>query len=470
MRIGRKHIVMKKISSPVYDLTPPQDMIQFMLKYSFLHKQVTQIPESIITEKEIDFDLMKKAINIEIERNDCLRLRFFKEKGKIKQYFLDKYVVEDIPVLTFKTLEEQEATLTADAQTPVRMLKDETFRIKFFHTWDGRYGIYLCIHHVVMDNAACIVFFNDLFAVYDHLKDGTPMPKPLGKYEDVIKKEHAWMADKSNLEREEKAYAEYITKDGEPIYLGVEGPKYLEAERKKKKDPNIRYVSLFDPIHDKAGFAKKVIPYEDSQKIIKFMDENGVGGECLIQLAMRIFLAKINNNILDSYFITLCPRRRTLSEKRTGGSFVAPLPWRTVLDENDTFMDGLAKIGENQRWAFRHMDYPYLEYRTLQQKLFNYTAAAASSTMMFSWLPFEKNTINNWDYEFVGYSIGRYIMVLYTFAMKDVKNGTIKITYQHRTKFISEEDIDRMQEGTEKVLRLAMENPQLTIGEILAKI
>ena len=48
----------EQITGPVYDLTPARDMIQYMLKYSFFHKQVTQIPESIITEKEIDFDLM----------------------------------------------------------------------------------------------------------------------------------------------------------------------------------------------------------------------------------------------------------------------------------------------------------------------------------------------------------------------------------------------------------------------------
>ena len=82
------------IKGPVYDLTPAQDMIQFMLKYSFFHKQVTQIPESILTEKEIDFDLMKQALNIEIERNDCMRLRFFKEKGKIKQYLVLKPIKE----------------------------------------------------------------------------------------------------------------------------------------------------------------------------------------------------------------------------------------------------------------------------------------------------------------------------------------------------------------------------------------
>ena len=179
---------MKKISGTVYELIPPQEMIQFMLKYSFFHKQVTQIPESIIVSKEIDFDLMKKAFNIEIERNDCLRLRLFKEKGRIKQYFLDEYKLDEIPVINFKSEKERIDTLTADARRPIKMLKGETFRVKFFRTHDNRCGVYINIHHLVMDNAAVFTFFADLFAIYDSLKDGAAMPKPLGKYEDIIKK------------------------------------------------------------------------------------------------------------------------------------------------------------------------------------------------------------------------------------------------------------------------------------------
>ena len=121
-----------------------------MLKYSFFHKQVTQIPESIIVKKDIDFDLMEKAFNIEIERNDCLRLRFFKEKGRIKQYFLSEYRIENIPVLNFKSEQERIDYLTDDARKPVKMLKGETFRVKFFRTHDNRCGVYVNIHHLVM--------------------------------------------------------------------------------------------------------------------------------------------------------------------------------------------------------------------------------------------------------------------------------------------------------------------------------
>lgn len=461
---------MNSVNKPVYPLIPPQEMIQFMLKYSFFHKQVTQIPDSIIVSQKIDFDVMTEAFNIEIERNDCLRLVFFKQNGKIMQYFRDPYRIGSVPVYNFKSDEEREKVLTADAQKPIKMLKGEIFRLKYFTTYDGRYGVYINIHHLVMDNAAVFAFFNDLFAVYDHLKNGKPMPKPLGSYEDRIKRELAYVEDKSNLEKEKEAYTEYITRNGEPVYLGVEGPKLLEAERKKKKDPSINAPSLFDPIHDKAELTKTTFSPELSEKFFAFCENNNVSPECLVQLALRMHLSKINNGHLDTYFICLCTRRRTLTEKRSGGTVTAPLPWRVHLEEDDTFMSALDKMADAQVWAFRHMDYPYLEYRDLQRELFNYSAAAGSSTMMFSWMPINEKSINGWEYEYVGYGLGRYIMVLYTFAMKDAHSGCLKISCLHRTKFVSVEDIKALHNGTKKVLEIALNEPDISIKDLLEKM
>lgn len=461
---------MNSVNKPVYPLIPPQEMIQFMLKYSFFHKQVTQIPDSIIVSQKIDFDVMTEAFNIEIERNDCLRLVFFKQNGKIMQYFRDPYRIGSVPVYNFKSDEEREKVLTADAQKPIKMLKGEIFRLIYFTTYDGRYGVYINIHHLVMDNAAVFAFFSDLFAVYDHLKNGKPMPKPLGSYEDRIKRELAYVEDKSNLEKEKAAYTEYITRNGEPLYLGVEGPKLLEAERKKKKDPSINAPSLFDPIHDKAELTKTTFSPELSEKFFAFCENNNVSPECLVQLALRMHLSKINNGHLDTYFICLCTRRRTLVEKRSGGTVTAPLPWRVHLEKDDTFMSALDKMADAQVWAFRHMDYPYLEYRDLQRELFNYSAAAGSSTMMFSWMPINEKSINGWEYEYVGYGLGRYIMVLYTFAMKDAHTGCLKISCLHRTKFVSVEDIKALQNGTKRALEIGLENPDISVKKLLEKM
>ncbi|MEE1010550.1 MAG: hypothetical protein U0L11_00780, partial [Acutalibacteraceae bacterium] len=69
-----------------------------------------------------------------------------------------------------------------------------------------------------------------------------------------------------------------------------------------------------------------------------------------------------------------------------------------------------------------------------------------------------------------GYSLGRYIMVLYTFAMKDSHSGCLKLSCMHRTKFVSVEDIEALQRATAKALMLGVENPEMTLGQIIDKI
>ena len=73
----------------LYPLIPSQETMCYMLKYS-LHKQVTNVAVSFATAKKLDFGVLEQALNLEIERNDCLRLRFIKKKGKLMQYFLPR--------------------------------------------------------------------------------------------------------------------------------------------------------------------------------------------------------------------------------------------------------------------------------------------------------------------------------------------------------------------------------------------
>lgn len=456
-----------KAVSKSYPLIPPQEMINFMLKYSFFHKQVTQIPASITVNKEIDFDVLNRALNIEIERNDCLRLRFYKEKGEFRQYFLDEFKLEPIPVVTFKSKSEQEQFLESDAQTPIRHMKGKTFRIILFKSFDGRCGIYINVTHLCMDAAAVFVFFADLLAVYDHLKDGTKMPKPLGKYEDLIQKELAYVNDKDRFNADEKFYEEFFKSQREPLYSGVHGPELLEKERAKKKNPNLCAPSCFDPIHDKAVIVKRSVPKKESDIIMGFCEKNNVSPERLIQLGMHLHLAKLNWRNTDHYFVTLCPRRTTLSEKRCGGTMAEPLPWRIEFPEDLTFMQALDKTADVQTQLFRHMNYPYLSSRELVRKIYNYSPFAASSTMMFSWFPLEGNTMNGWEYEFEGYNLGRYIMPLYSFAMKDTHNNCLKSAYMFRTNMITEEHINAMHDNMIKALITGAKNPEMTLGEII---
>lgn len=455
-------------------ITPAQEMINFMLKYSFFHKQVIQIPASVIFTKKVDFDLMKKALNIEIQRNDCMRLRFVKKGGKYYQYFLDEYTLEDVPVVTFKTKEEQEAYLNADGGKTIHHMKGEIYRFVFFNTWDGRQGVYINVCHLVMDAAAVFNFYADLFKVYDALESGSEMPAPIGSFRKTVDKELAYINNAEKVNADKQFYTDFFKEGGAPIFNGAHGPELLEKQRIKKKNPKLRVLASFDPIHDKALLTKRPVGEEDSKLILKYLDESGVSPECLVQIAMRMFIAKlnesVNDGIFDTYFITLCTRRKTLNEKTSGGSLTSTLPWRIIIDKDLTFREGIDKLQELQRTIFRHQDYPFIDWRDVEGKIYNYGMADGASTMMFSWFPLEKDTMNGWDYEFTGYSIGRYVMPLYSYAMKDASNGLIKFAFLHRTNLISVENIDALAEGTLKALRLGCANPDMKLGDIMNQL
>ena len=84
-----------------YELIPSQKTMVYMLKYS-LHKQVTNVPTSFAVERKLDFALLRRALETEIERNDCLRLHFVKTRQGIRQSFLPDKPLGDVPVLHFR--------------------------------------------------------------------------------------------------------------------------------------------------------------------------------------------------------------------------------------------------------------------------------------------------------------------------------------------------------------------------------
>jgi len=451
-----------------YPFTPAQEMINFMLKYSFFHKQVIQIPASIVVKRKIDFAVMQKALEKEIERNDCMRLRFIK-KG-LKQYFEDKVEIGKIPVMTFKTEEEQEAFFTADAQKPIKCFKGEIFRIFFFNTFDGRCGIYINVIHLAMDAPAVFTFFDDLLKVYEALENGTEMPKPLGSYETTIKKELEYINNAEKVQADKDFYVNYFLKDGEPIWNGVMGPGPLDKTKEKKKNPDLRACGSFDPIHDKAVLEKKTLSVEDSKIILDYMEKNQISGECVVQLGMRLHVGKINHRHDDTHFLVLSNRRKTVNDKRCGGTMASALPWRVILPETLTFNEAVEKMKTLQGEIMRHNNYPFIRWLENERELFNYSMKDGTTTMMFSWFPLEDDTMNGWEYEFHGYSIGHYVMPLYTYAMKDSITGGLRFAYLHRTDTISSADIDRLQDNTVKALVMGCSNPDITLKEILDSI
>lgn len=119
----------------LYEFNASQDVVKLQTKYS-LFKRVINILTYAKSDKEIDWIIMTKAINLMIERNDCMRLRFVKDKKKDKQYFITNYTVKNIPYKEFINEKDQNNFILKFRKKPVNYMNGEIFNIVFIKTSD----------------------------------------------------------------------------------------------------------------------------------------------------------------------------------------------------------------------------------------------------------------------------------------------------------------------------------------------
>jgi hypothetical protein len=457
----------KNMPEVLYDLIPSQQTMYLMFKYTF-SKQISQIPTSFSIDKDMDFDLLTKALNIEFERNDSLRLRFIKVDKQIKQYFLPEFKMSKVPCKFFRSTQQQEEFFQKDAQTPVRFDKGQNFRIIFYKNAEGHNGIYFNVSHLNMDAMGAMVFYVDLISVYKALKNGTEMPAPLASYEEYIKEEFIRLQNEKKTLKHENFYREYFAKGGEPFYAGVHGPAFLEKYRKKKKNPDLRVPPAYNPLLDKCNMITGHIGTEDAAKIFAFCKERKIAPESLFMLGLRTHCSAINYRTDDVFMMATCSKRATIKEKKMSGCLVQPVQVRTIIPETATFEEGLNEYTKVRTDLYRHSEYPYITARDMSRDMYNYSLIQGPACMMFSWIPvpIDLNDIGV-KFDFKTYDLGRYFTPLYTICSPDPKDKGINLNYMYRIKLSQKEDIEALHENALKVIMAGIENPQITMKELL---
>lgn len=449
----------------LYDIIPSQDAMYLMYKYG-IHKQMAQIPSSLTIKDEMDFDLLREAFNIAITRHDCLRLRFIKVNKEIKQYFGPEYRYE-LPVMHFKSLEEQEAFFEKDAVKPVKFDKGELFRAYLFRTDGAHIGIYVNFTHLITDAMGISVFFQDYLDIYNALHDNTPMPEMPASYEEYIIEELKRASDTKKMAKHEKFYKEYFLKGGEPYYAGVHGGEFLDKYRKKKKDPSIRVPLAYNPLYDKCDMMTKHISPKEAQVIAEYCLSKQIAPESIFQFGLRSHCSKVNSRINDVSMMAVCSKRATKKEKNMTGCLAQPIQIRTILDEKMTFNEAINEMVAVRTSLYRHVAYPYTKARTMSLEMYGFSAIQGPNSMMFSWIPLPVNGEFGFDFEFKTYNLGRYFTPLYTITMPDPSDKGINMCYMYRTKLSTKEQIELLHENTVKAIMLGIENPEMTVGEIL---
>jgi hypothetical protein len=261
-----------------------------------------------------------------------------------------------------------------------------------------------------------------------------------------------------------------LIEESEPIYNGISGPKKLEEMRKATNNPNLRAASTGS---DSMAAAIDIFHLEEepTKRLMTFCEDNHVSLQCLLIMGIRTYLQKINNNDDVSLQVAYA-RRATLLEKKSGGTRIHCFPFRTVISEEKSFIEGIHEIRDRQNETFRYVNFNPAEYLGYRTKYYNTPAGLGYETISLTYQPAtlkEKGLTDIGDirYKTKRYCNGYYSDGLYLTVVHRPEDNGLDFSFEHQIKAYSREELEYFYYYICKIMFKGIERPTLKIGDII---
>lgn len=461
----------KRKGYKVYPLTAAQRLHFFYQKYC-PKKQVLNIGTSLTIGTELDWEVLRQSIYKAYERCESMRLRFAQDKeGTCYQYVVDREERE-IEFVDFsgKTMEEAEDIMKTWSSVPFKRNDSPMNRIVMIHMPDGFNGIYLLVDHMTMDAQSLICFMKDIIEIYCNAKyEGVPYPKDMTSYIEQLEKDLAYEAGCKAKERDE-AFFKGLIEHSEPMFNGIEGPQVLEEAREKYKDPDLRAATYLSQSVDSTVDVFH-LEEEPTKRLMDFCEKYHVSLVCLLMMGLRTYLQKMNGND-DVSINTTIARRATVKEKKCGGTRIHTFPFRTVIPEDKTFLEGIYEIRDCQNAMFMHANYDSVDFFARRGKCYPHPDGLTYEPISLTYQPMtlqEKglDKLGDIKYKTKWYPNGAAAQALYLTVMHRPEDNGLDFNFEHWIQAMPIEKLEYLYYYLCRIMFKGVENPDLTIGEII---
>ena len=449
----------------LYALTPSQ-ALTVMNRTWCIHRNVVNIPTSIIVDAALDLDLLENAVRVTVGRWDSFGIRIVKKGRQWQQHFAEPALIS-LKRLDFqgRTRAEMEEFFHREARKVLPLAQSPMAKIWVFADPEGNSGVFSVINHLIMDSWAIGNFYADVLGVYESLAHGNPLPKAPVQYEGVLIKELAYL--QSDRYKTDLAYWQQELTASEPLFTSLKGSQELAAHRKKRKSPDVRSCRNFY-LRSQGGHIVKVVSAEDVARCKEFLVEQRFPSlQLLFSLALRTYLAKVNDRTTDVTFGGTLARRGTLDEKRTGGSRVHHFDFRTVLPETTTFMEALEAMLEQQNQHYRHMDFPSTEAMDMTLEAFGQKPGITYSGVLMTFQPLAVTLDGGLAFTTMWYGNGATAIAAYLTIMDDDGSGGLRCYWEHSFTRMPAKYIEEAHDFMVRVIRAGIERPTITLGELM---
>ena len=453
----------------LYPLAASQKMHYYTVQYC-PKKEVLNIGTSLTIETDINFDVLKESIYEAYERCECMRIRFTQdENGEVMQYIAPKEE-RDIPFFEFSHWKQEDAENEMKKWTsvPFERFDSPMNKVVMISMPDGFKGIYLLVDHMTMDAQAIVLFLKDVIQVYCSKMYDYEYPKPLQSYVKALEKDLKYEAGSKSYEKDKKFWEEYL-EQSEPIYTDATGDNLLQRQREAQNKPELRAAVGGIQSCD-AEIAQFHLEPDPSDALVKFCEENQISMATLLLMAVRTYLQKVNNNEPDVSIQNTVSRRATLLEKLSGGSRVHFFPCRTIVNLDETFLQGCEKIRDSQNNIFRHANFNPIEFRAMRSKKYNNAPGESYEPMSLTYQPLSMRTDDMPDirYKSDWYTNGVAAQNLYLTVMHRSLDNGLDFCFEYKKEKYNYEDLQKIYYFITRIIFEGVNNPNKTIEEIIS--
>ena len=454
-----------------YPLTPAQKM-----HYNWIRKYGTQQVSglSIVAslQANLDFDLLKKCIQLEIKRYGCMRVRFTKpdKNGDILQY-LSEDENYDIPLkdLSEMSMDKADETMQSWAYNTFDGDDIPMFEIFLMKLPDGYNGFFLHMDHRLIDSCGVTVLTNDIMSLYTHFRFDAPMPADLADYETVLQNDLKKASNEKRFLKDKKFWDDLIDKWGEPIYSDIAGPATLTASRQAHNNPalncaDIELKNLFVEVKDYK------LESDGAKQLFDFCQNHQLSMTNLLLLGIRTYLSKVNNGQKDISIQNFISRRSTHDEWTSGGSRTIMFPCRTVIEDDTDFLEAAYQLQNMQNQIYMHSNYdPDLIYEEIEKKYGtpkNTTYESCYLTYQPLPVKMENPYLKDIPMYCKWFANGAATKKMYL-TVSHTEDGGMNFSYHYQVADLTEKQVELFNYYLMRIIFRGVEQPNLTIGEII---
>ena len=425
----------------MFKLTNPQKNI-WNMEFYYSDTNICNICGTGLIKEEINIDLLKKAINILVSKNDSFRIRLTLENNIPMQYFTD-FEPFDIEVIKISSMEELRALENETVKEKFTLLNSPLFKFKLALFPDGYTAIVLNIHHIISDSWSMGIIINEIVKIYHSLINKTEYVSPTFSYMEFINSEEKY--ENSNKYVKDKEFWE----------------NYLSDFNNVVSIPSINKNNNIDNLR-KAARATYFIDSDIMSKINAYCKAHKLSIYSFFMSIISIFVAN-SANVDDFAIGSPILNRTNFKDKNSTGMFISTIPFRAHVEPDISFLDFATKTSIDIMSIFRHQKYSYGNIIEDMRKKDDNMSNLYNISLSYQITRASEDANNyesSWAYN--GTAIDELDINIYD--LNDT--GTLRIDYDYMLSKYSKEEIDAWNIRVLKIISQVVSNENIFVKDI----